>query len=99
MEVLYDVGIESEEGIYTWRFPLKALKWLFDRAPSEPVLVGIIVNAMNQITVDPISDGSVTEIGNFFSEMAQHWFNSQVLDAADLQPKVSFGVPRPARKY
>lgn len=90
MEVLYDVGFENEEGIYTWRFPLRAVKWLFDTAPSDPALVGIIVNAMNQITVDPISDGSLTEIGNFFSEIAQHWLDSQVRDGFDLQPMVSF---------
>lgn len=100
MDIFYDISVENEQGIYTKRLPLSAIRWFLMNAPSDFALAGIVVNGLNHIALDPIGDVTVTEISIFFTTLCQHWLD-WLASSGDLRLTltVGFGAPRQTRKY
>ena len=100
MNIFYDISVENEQGIHTKRLPLSAIRWFFMNTPSDFALAGIVVNGLNHIALDPISDVTVTEISIFFTTLGQHWLD-WLASSGDLRLTltVGFGAPRQTRKY
>lgn len=99
MDIFYDISITNEQGRHTCRLPLRALRFLFLNMVSNFAIDGIIVNALNHITFDPISDVTVNEICNFFSALCQDFLDWQVANNPGVVLRVGFGVPQRMRKY
>ncbi|KAL5351227.1 hypothetical protein ACLOAV_003079 [Pseudogymnoascus australis] len=69
MDISYDIGIKIEEEVHTFRVPLWFIRWLLLHVPSDAVLDGIVINALNSINHEPTGDVAVAEICDFFTEL------------------------------